>query len=116
MMIARATAAVCRGLFPDALAGVSYTPEEMAHVQGVPMDVVEGEVVVMGEARPSDAEVVDLIAQCITALGLSEATVARQCINLYDESDWRSFDSDALEDLLDRLHKKLMQANGKETT
>ena len=116
MMIARATAAVCRGLFPDALAGVSYTPEEMAAVHDVPLDVVEGEVVVMGDlAETTRHDVIALIHELVEKLGLSDRVVREQCMKLYGHPIFQDLGDDDLDDLLGRLHKKLMQANRKDT-
>lgn len=49
MKLARATSALCRAVFADALAGISYTPEEL----GAPVDE-EGRVVETAPASPAD--------------------------------------------------------------
>ncbi len=55
LKLARATSALCRAMFADALAGISYTPEELGAEVDEEGEVVDaGEAVVVEEATPRE--------------------------------------------------------------
>jgi hypothetical protein len=64
MLRARAISAMARAMFPDAIMGCSYTPEEMGAVvneEGAPVDVAPAPVRVSEPAKPTQQEL-DAIA------------------------------------------------------
>lgn len=60
MLLARATSELCRIVFPDVIAGLSYTPEEISSIEGVEFEVEElaAEPMVV-EEEIVDAEIVE---------------------------------------------------------
>jgi len=59
MLLARATSELCRIVFPDIIAGLSYTPEEVASIEGVEYEEVEPAPLPIEEVEIVDAEIVE---------------------------------------------------------
>jgi hypothetical protein len=59
MLLARATSAACRAVFPDVIAGISYTPDELDDLPAA-ATVVERAPVLEDDVETVDAEVIEL--------------------------------------------------------
>lgn len=81
MLLARATSELCRIVFPDIIAGLSYTPEEVASIEGVEyeevapvapqpeQEIVEAEIV---EAEPIPQEDRKKIGEALKMTDITE--------------------------------------------
>lgn len=59
MLMARCTSELCRILFPDIIAGLSYTPEEVASIEGVELPIEQLVEDVTAEEEIVEAEIVE---------------------------------------------------------
>lgn len=68
MLLARATSELCRIVFPDVIAGLSYTPEEVSSIAGIeyieeiveqPVAAIEPQVEEVVESEIIEAEIID---------------------------------------------------------